>query len=141
MHPLYSSEFAERIEAAIEEAESRTSCEFKVHLEDFCEEDVFDRAAYVFSELNLHKTKARNAILVFVVVQNRKVVILADAGVTSVLNNTLIDEEVKNMTEAFRSGMYVSGVAESLGRMSRYLSPIFPREANDINEISNSISR
>jgi len=141
MHPFYSSDFSTSVEAAIENAELNTSCEFKVHLEDYCNEDVFDRAAYVFSELGLHKTAARNAVLIFIVVQNRKVVILADGGITSVIDNTHIQEEVLALTKAFRDGNFIAGVEQSLVRMSAALSKSFPRQANDVNEISNSISR
>ncbi|MBM3449109.1 MAG: TPM domain-containing protein [Bacteroidetes bacterium] len=141
MHPFYSSDFATAVEKAIEDAELKTSCEFKVHLEDYCNEDVFDRAAYVFSELGLHKTVARNAVFIFIVVQNRKVVILADGGITSVIDNAQIQDEVLALTNAFREGNFIVGVEQSLNRMSAVLCKSFPRQANDVNEISNSISR
>ncbi|MFM9421604.1 MAG: hypothetical protein RIR06_65 [Bacteroidota bacterium] len=141
MHPFYSSDFARAVEKAIEDAELKTSCEFKVHLEDYCNEDVFDRAAYVFSELGLHKTVARNAVFIFIVVQNRKVVILADGGITSVIDNAQIQDEVMALTNAFREGNFIVGVEQSLNRMSEVLCKSFPRQANDVNEISNSISR
>ncbi|MFN4885854.1 MAG: TPM domain-containing protein [Bacteroidota bacterium] len=141
MHPFYSSDFARAVEKAIEDAELKTSCEFKVHLEDYCNEDVLDRAAYVFSELGLHKTVARNAVFIFIVVQNRKVVILADGGITSVIDNAQIQDEVMALTNAFREGNFIVGVEQSLNRMSEVLCKSFPRQANDVNEISNSISR
>jgi uncharacterized membrane protein len=141
MHPIYSSDFARAVEKAIEDAELKTSCEFKVHLEDYCNEDVLDRAAYVFSELGLHKTVARNAVFIFIVVQNRKVVILADGGITSVIDNAQIQDEVMALTNAFREGNFIVGVEQSLNRMSEVLCKSFPRQANDVNEISNSISR
>jgi uncharacterized membrane protein len=141
MHPFYSSDFSTSVEAAIENAELKTSCEFKVHLEDYCNEDVFDRAAYVFSELGMHKTVARNAILIFIVVQNRKVVILADAGINKVTENFQIQQEVATLTDSFRAGNFTTGVVQTLDRISTLLSKSFPLQVNDVNEISNSISR
>ena len=141
MHPFYSSDFATAVETAIEDAELKTSCEFKVHIEEYCDEDVFDRAAYVFSEVGLHKTSARNAVLIFIVVQNRKVVILADRGITNVIDNSRIQNEVFALTNAFRAEDFVFGIQQSLDRMSAELSKYFPRLANDVNEISNSISK
>lgn len=141
MHPLYSQEFSSAVELAIESAELKTSCEFKIHLEDDCNEDVFDRAAYVFSELELHKTQQRNAILIFIVIQSRKVVILADVGVSNSLSTAYIEEQIALLTSAFKSENFISGISEVLDRMGNFLSASFPRTENDVNEISNTLSR
>jgi len=95
----------------------------------------------VFSELGMHKTVARNAILIFIVVQNRKVVILADAGINKVTENFQIQQEVATLTDSFRAGNFTTGVVQTLDRISTLLSKSFPLQVNDVNEISNSISR
>ena len=56
MEFFFEEQFSTQVEKAIEEAELLTSAEFKLHIEEACKEDLLDRAAFVFSELGLHKT-------------------------------------------------------------------------------------
>ena len=52
------------IKSAIQEAEKATSGEVKVHVEAHCKEDAMDRAAYVFEQLEMHRTAQRNGVLI-----------------------------------------------------------------------------
>jgi uncharacterized membrane protein len=141
MEVFYSKEFAGSIEKAIQLAESKTSCEFKIHIEEFCNEDVYDRAAYVFSELKLHKTQRRNAVLIYLAYLSRKIVILADVGARKNLSETFIQNEINLLVEDFKQEYYISGITDLLERLANSLSASFPIQENDSNEISNSISR
>ena len=70
----------EEIKQAIGEAESNTSGEIRVHIESKCNEDVLDRAAFLFEKLEMHKTEQRNGVLFYLAVNSRKFAILGDVS-------------------------------------------------------------
>ena len=48
---LFNEEAHDLIVAAIEEAEKNTSGEIRLHVENKCDEDVMDHAAFIFEKL------------------------------------------------------------------------------------------
>ena len=103
MEFFFEEQFSIQVERAIEEAELLTSAEFKLHIEESCNEDLLDRAAFVFSELELHKTEKRNAVLLYVSVNDRKVSILADAGAKAHLPEELLSNCLSTLIHDFKS--------------------------------------
>lgn len=77
--PLLDKEAQRKIEQAIHEAESRTSGEIRVYIEPRCKyPDPMERTREVFALLEMHKTEARNAILVYVAMEDRKFALFGD---------------------------------------------------------------
>ncbi|XHR95306.1 TPM domain-containing protein [Mucilaginibacter sp. UC70_90] len=70
---VFNEEEQQRIRKAIEEAESHSSGEIRVCIEKRCSEEVLDRAAKYFLQLNMHKTKLRHGVLVYVATVDRKI--------------------------------------------------------------------
>jgi len=138
---FFEEQFSLKVEKAIEEAELLTSAEFKLHIEEVCKEDVLDRAAFVFSELALHKTQLRNAVLLYVSVNDRKVSILADAGAKAHLSEELLSNCLSTLINDFKSNHYAAGIRSCFLSLANALQSAFPYQANDINEISNKVSR
>ena len=60
---FFSKEEQKAIKDAIAEAETNTSGEIRVHIENSCPDDVMDRAAYIFAKLEMQKTQLRNGVL------------------------------------------------------------------------------
>lgn len=141
MEFFLEDQFSKQIEKAIEEAELLTSAEFKLHIEEVCKEDVLDRAAFVFSELELHKTEKRNAVLLYVSVNDRKVSILADAGAKAYLSEHFLEETLSNLINDFKRNQYTQGIGNCFLNIASALKSHFPYQENDINEISNTVSR
>ena len=56
---------------AIREAESNSSGEIRLHVENRCKKDVLDRAAEVFNLLKMQKTKLRNGVLFSLAIKGR----------------------------------------------------------------------
>jgi uncharacterized membrane protein len=133
-------ELHQKVEAAIAEAERNTSAEIRVHLEDKCTEDPLDRASFIFEKLEMHKTEARNGVLIYVAFKHRKLAIIGDAGIHVHLPpNTW--EEVKNkMTAAFAQGNYEQGLCNAVSSVGEHLKHYFPFQHNDANELPNSVS-
>ena len=141
MEFFFEEKFSREVEKAIEEAELLTSAEFKLHIEEVCNEDVLDRAAFVFSELQLHKTQLRNAVLLYVSVNDRKVSILADAGAKAHLSEEVLSNCLSTLINDFKSNSYAAGIRSCFLTLADALKSSFPYQANDINEISNKVSR
>ena len=141
MEFFFEEQFSIQVEKAIEEAELLTSAEFKLHIEEMCKEDLLDRAAFVFSELELHKTEKRNAVLLYVSVNDRKVSILADAGAKAHLPEELLSNCLSTLIHDFKSDNYAEGIRSCFLAIANALQSPFPYQANDVNEISNKVSR
>lgn len=138
---FFEERFSKQVEKFIEEAELLTSAEFKLHIEEVCKEDVLDRAAFVFSELQLHKTQKRNAVLLYVSVNDRKVSILADAGAKVHLSEEFLSQTLSALINDFKLNNYAEGIGQCFRTIASELKSHFPYQENDINEISNTVSR
>lgn len=133
-------ELHQKVEAAIVAAEKNTSAELRVHLEENCSEEPLDRAAFIFEKLAMHKTEARNGVLIYVAFADRKLAILGDAGI-HVHVGTESWEKIKNqMTLDFAAGNFELGLCTAVTSVGEYLKHYFPFKHDDQNELSNSVS-
>ena len=80
---FFSKEQQAQILAAVRGAEKETSGEISVHIESSLNEDVLDRAAWLFHKLGMDKTADRNGVLFYLAVDDRKFAIIGDAGINS----------------------------------------------------------
>ena len=133
-------ELHRKVEDAIAAAELNTSAEVRVHLEEKCSEDPLDRASFIFEKLEMHKTIARNGVLIYVAFNDRKLAIIGDVGIHQhVAPDTW--ENIKNrMTTDFASGNYSEGLCHAVASVGMHLSQFFPYHEDDRNELSNSVS-
>jgi uncharacterized membrane protein len=141
MEFFFEEQFSFQVEKAIEEAELLTSAEFKLHIEEMCKEDLLDRAAFVFSELELHKTEKRNAVLLYVSINDRRVSILADAGAKVHLSEEILSNCLSSLINDFKLNNYAGGIRACFLSIASALKSQFPYQENDVNEISNKVSR
>ena len=63
---------------AIQVAESKTSGEIRVHIEQNCESDVYEHALEVFHYLKMDNTAQRNGVLIYIAVENKSFVICGE---------------------------------------------------------------
>ena len=137
-----SAEQEARVVDAIRLAELNTSGEVKVHLERFCKGDALDRAKEKFAKLNLHKTALRNAVIVYVAVEDRKAAIFGDEGIHAKVDADYWKTELDLMLAHFKNGEYAEGLIQVVIDIGEKLKAEFPyNAATDTNEVSNEISR
>ena len=137
---FFSKEQKNQITEAIKEAETNTSGEIRVHLEDHCKVDVLDRAAYLFKTLKMHKTELRNGVLFYLAVKDRKFAILGDAGINAVIPEGFWDEIKEKMRGLFQEGKFTEGLATGVKMAGKALQDHFPYQKDVINELSDEIS-
>jgi uncharacterized membrane protein len=126
--------------AAVGEAESHTSGEIRVHLENRCEEDVLDRAAFIFEKLQMHKTKLRNGVLFYVSFEDQKLAILGDIGINAKVGEDFWESTKVHMVKRFKEGAYAEGLSEAVVMAGKALRTHFPKGNQNPNELSNEIS-
>lgn len=129
-----------RIEEAIHLAEKNTSGEIRVHLDDFCPEAVMDRAAFLFAELDMHRTELRNGILIYVALEDKKLAILGDAGIHAKVGDAYWEKTLATMRNSFRSGNWIEGICDGVAQVGEQLKTYFPFATSDQNELPNTLT-
>ncbi len=128
------------IKQAIETAEHQTSGEIRVHLEGSCKNDVLDRAAWLFKKLDMHKTKDRNGVLIYLSTKDRKFAIIGDIGINRVVPEGFWNEIKQNMINHFTKGEFAEGIVDGIKLTGQQLKQFFPYQDDDVNELSDEIS-
>ncbi|WP_226389766.1 TPM domain-containing protein [Penaeicola halotolerans] len=138
---LFSKEDKAKIVAAIVQAETRTSGEIQVHLENHCKADVLDRALEVFEKLKMHKTRFRNGVLFYIAVEDHTFAILGDKGINDVVPDHYWDDIKDAMLVHFKERHFTEGLIEGIHMAGEQLAEHFPYDQKgDTNELSNDIS-
>jgi uncharacterized membrane protein len=125
---------------AIKQAETDTSGEIRVHVENHCKGDLMDRAATVFSVLNMHKTALRNGVLFYLAVKDRKFAILGDVGINKVVPADFWEQIKSQVKIQFSNQQFAAGLAEGIITAGEQLQKHFPYHSDDKNELSDDIS-
>ena len=137
---FFTEEQQAQILAAVKEAENDTSGEIRVHIETLCNEDVLDRAAWIFKKLGMQNTVERNGVLFYLAISDRKFAVIGDAGINSKVPSGFWDD-VKDLLQAkFREGAFSEGLSEAIILAGTHLKKHFPHKKNDSNELSDEIS-
>ncbi|TXI80621.1 MAG: TPM domain-containing protein [Flavobacteriales bacterium] len=129
-----------RVRLAIAAAEERTSGEIRVHMEDHIEEDVLDHAAFIFEELGMHRTRHRNGVLIYLSVADRKLAVIGDEGIDRRVPANFWNDVLGLLKLHLAAGRPADGLVEAVHTVGEKLSALFPREANDQDELPNDIS-
>jgi uncharacterized membrane protein len=134
------SEGQRRIAEAITDAERHTTGEICVHVTPRCRGNVIKRATRTFNRLHLYTTKRRNAVLIFVAYEARKLAILGDTAINEAVPKGYWDDEVEALTRFLKAGRPVDGLCEVIAHIGERLSQFFPGERDDENELSNEVT-
>ena len=125
---------------AIGRAESNTSGEIRVHIESKCKGEVLDRAAWLFKKLGMQATAARNGVLIYLSVNDRKFAIIGDSGINKVVPAGFWDDIKAMMISHFTQGEYSIGLINGIEMSGQQLKQYFPHQADDVNELPDEIS-
>jgi uncharacterized membrane protein YgcG len=93
------------------------------------------RALDVFSHLRIWDTVHNNGVLIYLLLADRDVEILADRGIDALVS-TAEWQNICDMMEAeFRRGNFEAGVIEGIEAVSRHLAKHFPERGTGRNEL------
>jgi uncharacterized membrane protein len=137
---IFNEEEQQRIRTAIEDAEKHTSGQLRVCIEKTCSENVLDRAAKYFHQLDMHKTKLRNGVLIYVATVDRKFAIIGDAGINKAVPANFWDDTKEDMLQHFKFGNLVEGIVTGLEISGNHLQKYFPHQTDANNELPDDIA-
>ncbi|MGX1023578.1 TPM domain-containing protein [Flavobacterium sp. CS20] len=127
---------------AIKAGEKQTSGEIRLHIEMKCPvEDAYDRALGVFEELGMHKTELANGILIYVAIEDHKLVLCGDKGINEKVGQGFWESTVKLITSYFKKNQYKEGLVKGIAEVGQKLKQYFPYQSDDTNELSDDISK
>ncbi len=131
----------EEIVEAIRVAECDTSGEIRVHIEQNCDIDVYERALDVFHILKMDNTKEQNGVLIYVAVDNKSFVIFGDQGINNIVGSDFWNSTRDKIANQFKSGNFKQGMIDGIKEAGSALSNHFPWQHGDSNELDNTISK
>lgn len=137
---FFTKEEQQNIVAAIKEAELNTSGEIRVHIENHCKEEALERAAEVFYDLKMNHTAARNGILFYLAVKDRKFAIIGDEGINKEVEHDFWNDIKDEMISNFKENKFAEGLIVGILKCGDKLKEYFPYQNDDVNELSDEIS-
>jgi uncharacterized membrane protein len=125
---------------AIQQAELQTSGEIRVFVESKCNYvNAIVRAKEVFDKLDMHKTEAKNAVIVYVALKHKQLAIYADEGIYQKTGVQFWNNELQVMIHHFKNENVVDGITKVVEHIGEALKTHFPYQKNDVNELPNDI--
>jgi uncharacterized membrane protein len=137
---LSKAEESEIVEA-IRLAEKNTSGEIRVHLEKKTSIAPVERAVEVFYRLKMDKTKDSNGVIIYVAVKSKLFAIYGDKGINEKVGTDFWDSTKEVMTTNFKKGNNKQALVDGITKAGEQLKKYFPYQDDDINELSNEISK
>ncbi len=105
------------------------------------EAEVQEAAVTNFFTERLYKTKDENGILVFISILERKVWVLADAGINARIDPDQWQEIIDLITQGIKEKRQGEAICTAIVQIGGLLKTHFPIQDNDINELHNLIVR
>ena len=141
-HPVFffSKTEKERIAQAIKEAEKNTSGEIRVHLALKAGDHVFGHAKKVFQKIGMTRTAQRNGVLIFLAIKDKKFAVLGDVGINEKVPEGFWSDVAEILQRHFKENKFAEGVSEAALRIGVKLKEYFPHQADDKNELPDTIS-
>lgn len=131
-----------RIEQAIKSGEATHSGQVRFVVEGaldgaplFREQPARERALDVFSQLRIWDTVHNNGVLIYLLLADRDVEIIADRGIDAEVGAACWERICKEMETDFRAGDFERGVIKGIEAVSREMAKHFPRTTGGPNEL------
>ena len=93
------------------------------------------RALEVFSRLRVWDTEHNSGVLIYLLLADRKVEIVADRGIHARVGSTGWQAICHGMERKFREGEFESGVLQGIAAISALLLQHFPAQGGNHNEL------
>ncbi|WP_010178848.1 TPM domain-containing protein [Aquimarina agarilytica] len=135
----YSQE--QQVIEAIRLAEKQTSGEIRVHLEDYDQSNVYERAQEVFHLLKMDNTKLENGVILYVAVNLKQFVVYGDAGIDQLVGSDFWHSTRDVIQEHFKKQHFGKGLVLGVTQIGQALKKHFPWDVDDTNELSDEISK
>jgi len=133
------------IEHAIKESETAHVGEIRFAVEGALDgipllkgQSARERAIEVFSQLRVWDTERNNGVLIYLLLADRHVEIVADRGVHARVGSQEWETICRQMEAAFRQGHYREGAVGGIQAVTRHLAAHFPATGDRRNELADN---
>jgi putative membrane protein len=103
------------------------------------DEEVRQRAIEAFVAHNLHATRYRTGVLLFVSLLERRIEVIGDVGINAKAPEGFWKGLVDALALRVRAGELAEGLVEAVGRCGELLELHFPRRQDDQNELDDHV--
>jgi uncharacterized membrane protein len=101
----------------------------------FRDQPARERALDIFSQLRIWDTAHNNGVLIYLLLADRTVEIIADRGIDAKVGAAGWQKICADMETDFRSGNFEGGVIKGIEAVSRQLAKYFPKDGAGRNEL------
>jgi uncharacterized membrane protein len=137
--PILTEEHKRKLEAKISALENLTSAEFKIIMCKHAWLGVKRKAARLFKQYHLDRTKERNAVLLLIVESDKELLIYGDTGIRQESTTDHWALVRDSILEEFKKDEYYTGLSVGIEMIAENLIQHFPADASNSNEVSNEI--
>ncbi|MGZ5542909.1 MAG: TPM domain-containing protein [Methylobacter sp.] len=141
---LFSKTVLENIEKAIKHSEHRHGGELRFAVENALAlgqvwrgVSARQRAIEVFADLRVWDTEQNSGVLVYLLLADREVHIVADRGIAKCVKQSEWNVITEAMQKEFLRGDFLSGSLQGIEHITVLLATHYPPNADNPNELSN----
>ena len=138
------SDLRQRLQQRVAESEQRHTGEIRICIEaglpfsDLWQEAstrhiTRQRALTLFSKLRVWDTAHNNGVLIYLLLAERAIELVADRGLSEQVDPQAWTAMVSRMSAAFKNGLFEEGLTEALEDVSALLVQYFPHETGEKN--------
>lgn len=139
---VFPAQALRAIEAAICESEATHYGEIRFAVEAALDPTALlygrsarERAVEVFSQLRMWDTERNNGVLIYLLLADRHVEILADRGIHRDVGQSGWEVICREMERSFRQGRFEQGVVEGIRAVASHLVRHYPASGANENEL------
>ena len=140
---IFTKQVLDNIAATIAEVEKNTSANIRVSIREERDHDeagltIEDIAKRDFLKLGMDKTKDSNAILLFILFEERKFYVYGDAGIHNRVHPETWEDVAATLKDHFKHGNYEMGIRDALKKIVSHVHTEFSSNGNR-QELSNEV--
>jgi uncharacterized membrane protein len=139
---IFTPKVLDDIERAIKLTEATHSGQVRFVVEGaldgrplFRDQSARDRALDIFAHLRIWDTAHNNGVLIYLLLADRKVEIVADRGIDAKVGATGWQRICAAMETDFKAGNFEAGVIRGIGAVAKQLAAYFPPQPGELNEL------
>ena len=139
---IFTPKVLARIEEAIKAGEATHSGQIRFVVEGALDgapllrnQPARKRALDIFSQLRIWDTEHNNGVLIYLLLADRDIEIVADRGINGKVGTEGWEKICAILEKEFRAGLFEYGVIKGIQEVSRVLAQHFPKEPGGTNEL------
>lgn len=143
LHRRFPSALLAEIENAIRDSEQHHNGEIRFAIEAslpltavFKRVSARQAAIDAFSRLRVWDTQDNSGVLIYLLLADHDLEIVADRGIADKVGQTAWDEIAHDMEQHFRAGNFRAGALQGIRRVHELLAEHFPPGSRNANELS-----